>query len=183
MRPVIRRHHHGGWRFSISSQCGSPWIPARVAASSTASRSPPSCVDEMQIERLLARIDPAVRERPHLVFRQLTTLGDCGDELCVHVGEQSPRESGVPRRSSQRSGDPMSLNFPALMTTPCTPSFFRSSVDVAGLHDHADRAGERAGIGDDRVAGAGDVVAARRPPRLPSDATIGLRSRTRSTAP
>ena len=61
-----------------------------------------------------------------------------------------------------RNGEPESLAGPDLMTLTLTPTLDISDFDAGEDGDDADAAGQRRRVGDDDVAGRGDVVPARR---------------------
>ncbi len=111
---------------------------------------------------LLAGEDPAVGDRADLTSTSSFRPWPPRRRTASCTFESSPCMSSRSSAVIGRIGEPMSLCGRPSGSAGCTPIFCISSSMLRELHEDADRAGERAGVGDDRVAGGGDVVAARR---------------------
>ncbi len=83
------------------------------------------------------------------------------DELPVHVVDHALQKLAlVVRHRTQRVADV--LVRAALHDLVGDADLLREALELAEVHDDADRAGERPGRGDDQARRGGDVVAARR---------------------
>src|SRR5579885_676959 len=117
----------------------------------------PELVDEPGRLRLRPRVRPAVGERAHPLGRHAAPPGDRGDELREHVVDHALEEAPIlVGHRTQRLPDV--LERAALHDRVLEAHLGRERSRIDELHDGADRARERARIGDDRVGRGRDVI-------------------------
>src|SRR6266446_6118566 len=117
-------------------------------------------VDHLKRLGLSPREDAAVSELRDLRTVELAALGDGADELPVDVVEQ--RLEHAPLLGRHRPpGIANVLERTGLYDDVIDAHLLHELLEVGHLHDHADGAGERSGIGVDPVGRHRDVVAAR----------------------
>src|SRR5581483_10514139 len=131
-----------------------PRDPGRVVEAS-------QLVDEPRGVRLRSREDAPVRQRADLVDVEPAPTRDRVDELAEHVVDHRLEERPLlGRERPERVSDV--LEGAALHHLLADSDLLRERPVLGDLHDDAQRAGERPGVGDDHVGCRGDVVARRR---------------------